>query len=139
MRFQLELQRTFPHAIEKVWQALTDAEALGEWLMRTDFVPEVGHEFRMWCDDGQGGTDCYLCQVLALEAPRRMLWSWVLDGRQSEGATTVEFVLEEVAAGTRLKLRHAGDRDEDTVKRFEAGWPAKLDALGTLLGARLSG
>lgn len=130
MKFRLELERTFPHPIEKVWRALTDARALGAWLMRTDFVPEVGREFRMWCDDGKGGTDTYLCKVLAIEPPRRMLWSWVLETRQGEGPTTVEFVLEEVATGTRLMLRHSGDRDKETVERFESGWPAKLDLLG---------
>ena len=39
------LEVEYPHPIERVWRALTDAKALGRWLMPNDFVPQVGHEF----------------------------------------------------------------------------------------------
>lgn len=129
MRFELPFERTFPHPIGKVWHALTDASALGVWLMKTDFVAEKGRTFRMWCDDGQGGTDLYLCDVLELEPQRRMVWSWVLDGQQDAGTTVVEFHLEEVPEGTRLTIRHTGDLDPETIEKFKGGWPAKLDIL----------
>lgn len=44
----------YPHPPEVVWRTLTDSAALGEWLMETDFVPEVGRPFTMWCDGGEG-------------------------------------------------------------------------------------
>lgn len=129
MKFALEFDRTYPHAIDKVWRALTDPGALGTWLMETDFLPEPGRAFRMWCENEEGNTDLYLCSVVDLEPPTRMVWSWVLDGRQEEGETRVEFHLREVSGGTRLTVRHSGDRDALTVERFKGGWPVKLRQL----------
>ena len=122
-----------PHSPETVWAALTDAGALGQWLMETDFVAEEGRAFCMWCEGADGGTDLYRCRVLALERPRRMVWSWLLEGREAEGETNVEFTLDVVPDGTRLIVRHSGDRDRATVERFKGGWPFKLDQLGRAL------
>jgi len=133
MKFDIEFRRTYPHAIDKVWRALTEPEALGAWLMETDFAAESGRSFRMWCRNENGATDTYLCSVLELESPRRMLWSWILAGRQGEGETYVEFKLREVPGGTELTIRHQGDRDTDTVDRFKGGWPVKLDRLADFI------
>ncbi len=129
MEFRIAFSETYPHPVEKVWQALIDPEAIGKWLMETDFVPEAGRDFQMWCDDGHGGTDHYLCKVLALEPPHRMVWSWLLDGRQDEGETFVEFRLEGVDDGTRLTVEHSGDRPSEIVEAFRSGWPYKLEEL----------
>ena len=134
MKFNVAFERTYPHPLEKVWHAVTDRKALSAWLMETDFVPEAGREFSMWCDDGEGGTDHYQCKVLEIGPPSRMRWSWVLDGRQGEGETIVEFVLEQVEGGTNLTIRHSGDRDRETIERFKSGWPYKMDQLGVVVG-----
>lgn len=134
MKFRLDFERTYPHPPTAVWRALTDPAALGAWLMETDFVAEPDRAFTMWCGRPDGGTDRYHCQVLALDPPRRMLWSWVLDGRQGDGETRVEFRLEPVDGGTRLTVRHSGDRDRATIDRFGGGWPVKLDDLAAVLG-----
>lgn len=133
MKFELEFTRVFPHSLDKVWRALTTTDALGEWLMETDFVAEQGREFRMWCEDGEGHTDIYLCKVLEIDPQKRMLWSWVLEGRERLGATTVEFRLKAEAGGTRVTVMHRGDRDEETIERFRGGWPVKLAQLGETL------
>ena len=129
MRFEIVLDRVFRQPPEKVWQALTRADLLRRWLMETDLVPEVGRAFTMSCEDGQGGTDRYLGRVLACEPPRRMLWSWALEGEAAAEPMRVEFVLEPVAEGTRLTVRHSGDRPRPVAEAFRGGWPAKLDAL----------
>lgn len=129
MTFDIAFERIYPYPRAKVWRAVTDRNLLGQWLMETDFVPETGRSFTMWCDDGRGGVDHYLCRLLAYEPPRRMLWSWVVEGRQSLGETRVEFALEEVPEGTRLTIRHTGDRDQETIDAFKSGWPTKLDQL----------
>ena len=102
MKFALSFERVYPHAPEKVWHALVDPKALGVWLMETDFTPDAGRKFKMWCDDGAGGTDTYLCKLLAFEPPKRMLWSWTLEDRMSEEATLVEFHVEAVSGSLRL-------------------------------------
>lgn len=138
MKFEISFERVYPHPPAKVWRAVTDAAALGEWLMETDFAPRPGRDFRMWCDDGAGGTDTYLCKVLECEPPRRMLWSWALDGDPERGETFVEITVEPAAGGTRVTITHRGDRDPDTIEKFKGGWPAKLEALEALLSAAAS-
>ena len=133
MKFEIAFERDYSHPLESVWRALTDSEALGQWLMATDFVPEEGRSFQMWCKNPDGVTDRYLCKLLTIEPPVRMLWSWTLDGRQSEGETLVEFELTEIAEGTRLTVRHSGDRDPATIDAFKSGWPHKLAVLGSVL------
>lgn len=133
MKFEIAFERVYPHPPEKVWRALINREALGQWLMETDFVPEVGRTFTMWCDDGGGGTDTYICSLLEYAPPTRMVWSWVLDGSQAQGNTYVEFKVEPVASGAKVTITHTGDRDPDTIEQFKGGWPHKLDQLGTVL------
>lgn len=134
MKFSLDFTETYPHPPEKVWRALTDAKALGQWLMENDFVPEAGREFTLRCDDGSGGTDVYLCKLVEYEPERRMLWSWLLESRKSQPPTMVEFQIEEVEGGTRVTVTHSGDRDEETVGMLKSGWRAKLGTLATALG-----
>lgn len=129
MKFELEFDRTYPHPAEKVWHALTDPGALGTWLMETDFVPEHGRSFQMRCENEDGKTDTYLCSVIELEPPHRMVWSWILDGMQQQGKARIEFNLREVPGGTELTIRHSGDWEPSTVERFKGGWPVKLQQL----------
>jgi uncharacterized protein YndB with AHSA1/START domain len=129
VKFDIAFERIYPHPLRKVWRALTDRELLGQWLMETDFVPERGASFQMWCQYGEGGTDRYLCELIEFEPPRRMVWSWVLDERQNDGAMHVEFTLKEVPEGTHLRVRHFGDRDQEIIDAFQGGWPVKLDQL----------
>jgi len=129
----LRYERFLKHPPERVWRALTEPALMGRWLMETDFAPVVNREFSMWCDDGEGGTDRYGCKVLACDPPRSMRWTWVVDGSQHLGETEVEFRLEKADAGTRLTIRHSGDRDPNIVSAFETGWPWKMDRLGEML------
>ncbi|NKB59567.1 MAG: hypothetical protein GKS00_24875 [Alphaproteobacteria bacterium] len=133
MKFDISFERVYLHPPEKVWRALIDPTALGEWLMETDFEPKVGRNFRMWCEDGAGGTDTYHCVLLEYDPPNRMLWSWLLAGRQDAGETFVEFRIEPVAGGTKVTINHTGDRDAETIESFKGGWPYKLDLLSTVL------
>jgi uncharacterized protein YndB with AHSA1/START domain len=129
MEFEIELERFFPHPIEEVWQALTRRKSLAAWLMETDFEPVSGRPFTMWCENEAGETDTYHCRLVELDAPHRMVWSWVLAGRESEGEMRVEFHLREQEGGTLLTLRHSGDRDRHTIERFRSGWPSKIATL----------
>lgn len=135
MRFDLQFERTYPHPVAAVWRALTEREALAEWLMETDFVAEFGREFSLLCEGGEGAFR-YRCRVLELEPGRRMLWSWVLAGRPEAGEMRVELTLEPVAGGTRLRIRHWGDRDAAAIDDFEGGWPGMLERLGAVVRER---
>jgi len=135
MKFDIAFERTYPHPIDKVWHALTDRTLLAQWLMENDFVAEQDHEFTLLCEVPGREDERILCTVVELAAPNRMVWSWRLDGDEAEWETAVTFTLEEVAGGTHLRIRHAGDLDRGHIDDFSGGWPGKLDELGAALEA----
>lgn len=137
MKFEVILERHYPHSITDVWDGLATNEAISEWLMETNnFKAEAGHRFEMTCVDDVGNLDVYRCKVLQVDPPNLMLWSWVLAGNEERGQTEVEFRLTATDTGTRVQLLHRGDRDEEMLKRFKTGWPDKLDRLAEMLDRR---
>jgi uncharacterized protein YndB with AHSA1/START domain len=137
MKFKLEIEQHYPHPITDVWEGITTNEDISDWLLDTNnFKAEAGHGFEMTCVNDDGSMDVYRCQVLEIEQPHRMLWSWVLVGKESEGLTEVEFHLKGTDTGTTVTLIHRGDRDKATIDRFKSGWPFKLDRLAETLAER---
>lgn len=135
MRFEVVVAHHYRHPIEKVWTGLANAEAIDQWLMQTNrFAPEVGCQFEMSCANEEGHTDIYRCEVLEVDPPYRMRWSWILvSDNEGKGKTEVEFRLEPKGNGTELTIFHRGDRDLAMLERFKAGWPGKLDQLAQVL------
>lgn len=137
MKFEVSVERHYPHSVSDVWDGLTTSEAISEWLLETrNFAAEAGARFEMHCTDDSGHLDEYRCEVLEIDPPRRMVWSWALAGNEDKGATEVEFILTPTDTGTTVTLIHRGDRDPEMLERFKAGWPYKLDQLAEVLDRR---
>lgn len=102
----------YPHPPERVWVALTDPRALAEWLMPNNFRAEVGARFRFHVDPMPGFSGISECEVLEVEAPRRLVYTWtVVPTRPTETpppAMRLEWTLEPHASGTRLVLHQTG-------------------------------
>jgi uncharacterized protein YndB with AHSA1/START domain len=132
MKLNILLVEDFPHPVEKVWRALTNPEAISVWLMENDFEPRVGKRFilrgREIPAQSRGWVEC---EVLELETPNRMVWSWDHEG--GESPTKVEFRLDPILGGTRLTLSHAGEIDPLIGSSLRGGWPGKLAGLRALL------
>jgi uncharacterized protein YndB with AHSA1/START domain len=97
----------------KVWKALTEQALLTAWLMPNDIRPEIGARFTFKADaDAGGGT--IECEVLAVEPPRLLRYSWRGDDADRDSRdhcldSVVTFVLTETAdGGTHLRLVHDG-------------------------------
>jgi uncharacterized protein YndB with AHSA1/START domain len=95
----------YPHPIELVWSAITQGEAVSEWLMPTsDFRAEVGARFQFTQPASDRWSGIVKGEVLAVEPPHRLAFSW--DGGFP---STVEFALQEVEGGrTRVRFEMAG-------------------------------
>jgi uncharacterized protein YndB with AHSA1/START domain len=91
-----------------VWRALTEPALIAEWLMENDFKPEMGHRFTLRTDPAPGFDGVVRCEVLAIEPPRRMRWSW--RGGPIDTEVTFSLAPREVAGrrGTRLTVEHTG-------------------------------
>ncbi len=104
MKRDLEFERIYPHPPELVWFAITDRDALAEWLMPNDFKPEVGHSFEFRTKPAPGFDGIVRCRVLEVEPPTRLSYTWV----GSMINTVLTFNLEAVPGGTRLHLKQTG-------------------------------
>jgi uncharacterized protein YndB with AHSA1/START domain len=104
MKADIDVTASYPHPVSRVWEALTSSEALTAWLMPNDFKPVVGHRFTFRTRPAPGFDGIVRCEVLELDPPGRMVWSWA--GGNID--TTVTFTLEETADGTRLRMRQVG-------------------------------
>ena len=66
MKADIVVDTVYEHAIDRVWAALTSAEALAAWLMPNDFRPEVGHHFTFRTRPAPGFDGIVRCEVLAM-------------------------------------------------------------------------
>jgi len=127
MKIDLFFREFFPHPIEKVWASVSDRTALAVWLMENDFEPMVGKRFRFRHEPVAGGRGWIDCEVLALEPPSRMVWSW--QSIETDEPGRVEVRLKTVAGGTELTLSHTGETDPERRARYAFGWPGKFADL----------
>jgi uncharacterized protein YndB with AHSA1/START domain len=115
-------ERELHHAPEKVWRALTQKHLMEEWLMRSDFRPEVGHRFDLEADWGKVS-----CEVLAVEPHKSLSYSWAAHGLES----VVTWTLTETDTGTHLKMEQSGfgPGQDQAYHGARAGWEQFLDRL----------
>lgn len=134
MKADIDATVVYPHPVDQVWAALTSREALAAWLMPSDFVPEVGHRLTFTTRPAPGFDGIVRCQVVEMEPPVRMVWTWA--GGNID--TTVTFTLEAVAADrTRLRMHQVGFHGlgaQLTRRILASGYPR---ILGRLLPAYL--
>jgi uncharacterized protein YndB with AHSA1/START domain len=126
MSRDLTFEVTYKYSPEKVWRALTDPQAITQWLMKNDFAPRVGHKFQFRVEPKpRGWTGIVDCQVLECDPPRRLAYSW----RGSGIDTVVKWTLEPIAEGTKVRLEHngfIGIRGWMVSRMLGKGWSSKI-------------
>ncbi len=114
---RIEVRESFPYPIELVWRAITDPEALSRWFMKTDFEPVVGKKFQFRAEPMRGWRGYVDCEVLEVEEPHRLRFSW--QGMPEHNVTTVTYELEQRGDSTVIRAVHEGfDRSHG----FLSGW-----------------
>ena len=132
----LTIVRNFKAAPEKLWRALTQPEALKQWMAPSDAftIPlaeadaRVGGRYRivMKAPDGEQHD---VSGVYREVAPGRKLvytWAWK-STPERESLVTVE--LRAAGGGTELTLRHEQFADEEARDRHQQGWTGCLARL----------
>lgn len=103
----MKIQRTahYPHPVDIVWTALTDARAIRQWWVDTDFAPEPGRAFFFQDTPTRGWDGRVDGTVLEADPPRRVLFRWRGGGID----TTVEYRLTPTDdGGTDFTVTHDG-------------------------------
>jgi len=135
----------FQHSPEVVWEYLTKAELIAQWLMKNDFEPIIGYDFqfksRPLPDLNFDGI--IYCKVLEVVPFKKLSYSWKLGpgGGKITIDSLVEWTLNPKENGTRLLLEHSGFKEtEDTsintlYTMMDAGWLKNINKIAELINA----
>ena len=129
----------YEHSPEEVWEYLTNAELMAQWLMPNNFKPELGCEFEFRAKpipslklDG-----IMYCKVIEIIPFKKLIYSW--KAGPEKGVTTldtmVEWTLETKDNGTELHLVQTGYTEENLsiFNAMQGGWAQNLQKVVTLL------
>lgn len=124
----------------EVWRAITDPAEISRWFGQSaELELRPGAEgWFFWDEFGS-----YACRVEEVEAPRRLVWSWVHEPNvafSSAPATRVEWTLTESEPGrTTLHLRESGFLTDEHHGQNNQGWDEELAELVALFEAAVGG
>jgi len=140
------VERMFKAPREAVFEAWTQADHLKSWFgpegvrvtdISVDFC--LGGTFRVEMTLEDGEVVVHSGKYLEIAPPRRLVYSWILDGQTCGGSeglyaeTTVTVEFEERDGGTFLRLRHEGLPTEQSRKGHRWGWSSSLEKLAKSL------
>lgn len=135
MKDALKKEKTFTHSIDKVWKAISEGAEISKWFIQADFKPEVGYEYTFTAAEEHGGT-IIKGKVLAA-TPYNLKYTWRVGEVPVD--TTVSWLLEESADGTKLTLEHSGissypeESATEMLGHFDKGWDLCVTELVTYL------
>lgn len=120
----VRVERRYPHAIEKVWQAVTTPEHLRQWFpspVEVDLRPGGQMRFGAFGEEpGAAGS------VEVVDAPRLVTFTW--------GSDRLTFELTSTDDVTTFALVHTFD-DRFGAPRFATGWDLCLAGLRSVLAS----
>ena len=132
------VERLMPHPPEKIWRALTQPQLVGEWLMKNDFEPRVGHRFNFRAEPQGGWNGVTDCEVLEVEPLSRLVYSWNASGEQAATGikSIVTWTLTPAEGGTQVRMEQAGFRpeDENFYRGASYGWQQMVAGLERVAG-----
>jgi uncharacterized protein YndB with AHSA1/START domain len=109
---------------------------IARFLMDNDFEPVVGHRFNFRAQPVMGWNGITDCEVLIVEPPTRLTYSWSASGEQAENGfkTTVTWTLTPGEGGTLVRMEQSGFRPEGSVdegpyRAMSGGWPGIVEGL----------
>lgn len=140
----IEIVQHYPYPIELVWEAIATREAMNQWLMETDFVPELGRKFQLRAKPMKQWRGYVDCAVLEITPPTRLKYSW--QGMPEHNPSIVTYELSPEKDGTRLRVVHEGfDSSYGFMSGLlirgimGSGWRHKLRDLMPLVLANVAG
>ena len=109
---EIHIVRDYPHPPAKVWRAVTDPALIPLWTATgaggrpEGFTPTVGTRFRLIAKPKPGWNGIVNCEVLEVNAPSLLRYSWT--GDDGGDTTEVTYQLEPRPGGTRFSYEHTG-------------------------------
>jgi uncharacterized protein YndB with AHSA1/START domain len=122
----VRFERTVPHPVDLVWEAVTDPTQLGEWFPTTVHFERLEPGAAIEFEFEQADYPPMSGQVLEVQPGRRLSFTWGSD------QLTFELESRDQGAACRLVLSVALD-SSDKAARDSAGWEQCLDMLAVTL------
>lgn len=135
----------FPHSPAVVWEYLTKSELIEQWLMKNDFEPIVGYDFKFNSRpvpqlDFDG---IVYCKVLEIVPQKKLTYSWKCGpgNNQITVDSIVEWTLLEKDNGTELQLDHTGFYETNMTMflAVDEGWLKNMKKIGELINTVIHG
>jgi uncharacterized protein YndB with AHSA1/START domain len=131
----------------RVWQALTDAQQFGEWFGVVPSGPFVaGSSIAAKVTTPGYEHVTFVMTVVTVEPESRFAWQWhphavdMTHDYSGEPTTLVEFTLDDIDGGTRLRVVESGFDQIPLSRRLTAyrgnsgGWTAQMDNIARHVG-----
>ncbi len=125
-------------APERVFQALTSQEIIEWWVNPGVFdTREWSGDVRVggrWRASGIARGAAYVLEgeFLEVDPPRKLVQTWHRAGTP-DAPSTVTYLLEPIAGGTRLTVRHTDIATPELRNNMSAGWRTSCDRLSEIL------
>jgi uncharacterized protein YndB with AHSA1/START domain len=135
-RPSLSITRHYNAALEKVWRAWTDPEAMKEWWkpddnyswVVTEADVQVGGSFRILMVAPDGKEHDVSGVYLEVIPNHKLVFTWI--GKEtSERETLVTVTLRPSGSGTELELKHEHFSDTTDRDSHQEGWSGCLTVL----------
>lgn len=128
---------------ETVWSFLTEKDKLAQWFHPSTEDLTEGKDYALVRED-ENGKQIKQCwgTVLTMDKPNTLVYSFTIGPLNGE-MTTVRWVLDEIAGGTKLTLRHegiekaAGIAALNILSALDKGWDEHVDSLRKQLTSNL--
>ena len=127
MTRSIKLTVTYDASVEEVWTAITNKEAMSEWLMPCDIEPIIGHKFQFKTQPTPGFDGIVQCEVLEVVPHELLSFSWT-GGTLKD--TKVTFKLKSLGDRTTLDFEHSGFTgllNRIIIRKLlSSGWKSKI-------------
>lgn len=122
---------------ETVWEFLTDKDKLALWYHPAENSLKEGEDYTLGQKTDDGVTSRQIWgTVLKMDAPSLLIHTFII-APFAGTETTVTWILEEAAGGTRLSLKHegiaeaVGEAAPQLLAALDQGWDKHLGDLRT--------
>jgi uncharacterized protein YndB with AHSA1/START domain len=143
MQKTIKHQFFFPNPPEAVWEYLTKAELMKQWLMPNDFQLILGYDFQFTTKPmpGLNLDGIFHCKVVDIVPFKRLSYSWKggSGGGDISLDTLVVWTLIAKDKGTELQLVHSGFKEIENFDIYTGmtdGWMQKMQKIANLINAQ---
>jgi uncharacterized protein YndB with AHSA1/START domain len=140
MQKTIKHQFFFPNSPEDVWEYLTKAELMQQWLMPNNFELILGYYFQFTTKpmpslqlDG-----IFHCKVVEIVPFKKLTYTWKAGSGKGDISldTIVEWTLIVKDNGTELQLKHSGFKEIenfDIYNGMTSGWMQNIQKMSKLI------